>query len=187
MWNKQTNKGMSLSTPLNISCNDTPHTPTLFLLKGHVQNFQSHQQRHFSSQSPNLFFHTGACSYTMLPFKLMHHLICKRARRIVTHCHTWANKIVWGCKDIRKQEKQLKLPKRCCVFERSLDAENFLHFGGKEIHKYDTKEPHEHKNKNLFSRWFLWLKLKKSTLPHTFGMSATIYGFKQKGFFMSFW
>lgn len=124
--------------------------------------------------------HWSSQSYTMLPFKLIHHLICKRAQCKVTRCHSWTNKIVCGWKDVRKQEKKKKksswiTQKMLCVWS-SLDAANILYFSRKEIRKYDTKETHEHKNRNLFSRWLLWLKLRKFASPRTFGIS----GFKQE-------
>lgn len=36
-----------------------------------------------SNEEPLL--HTGACSYTMLPFKLIHRAICKRSQCTATH------------------------------------------------------------------------------------------------------
>lgn len=63
--------------------------------------------------------HTGACSYTMLPLQLIHHMICKQAQCRVTRCHTWTNKIVWRWKDIWEENKAAELPKRCRVFKEA--------------------------------------------------------------------
>lgn len=81
--------------------------------------------KHTSWQNVILFFdevplfYIGACSYTMLPFKLIDHVVHKQTRYIVTYCHTWINKIVWRWKDIWKEKKAAELPKRCRVFKEA--------------------------------------------------------------------